>query len=69
MQKLGASIWIQILANFSKTSTADKYIRLVYSIIKLYRALNEKNNLGLISKELLLTRRVIQWESKYQLIK
>ncbi len=57
-----------MLGHLSKMSTADKYIRLVYSIFKLYRALHEKNNLGLISKELLAARRVIQWESKYQLI-
>ena len=68
ISKISKSILTKMLGHLSKMSTADKYIRLVYSIFKLYRALHEKNNLGLFSKELLTARRVIQWESHYQLI-
>lgn len=40
----------------------DKYIRLVSSFLKTYRAYNPKTHLSSLYKELVDTRRVIAWE-------
>lgn len=47
----------------------DKYIRLICSILKTYRAFNPKTKFSHLYKELLMARRVIRWESKYDTIK
>jgi len=69
LSKLSGKLGSKLLAHLSKTSTADKYIRLIYSFLKLYRALCPQNKLSHLSKELLNARRILQWESKYQLAK
>ena len=69
LSKLSKKLGSKLMVHLSKTTTADKYIRLVYSFIKLYRALVPKNNLSNLSKELLNARRILQWENKYQLVK
>lgn len=46
----------------------DKYLRLVCSIIKTRRAYAPKSSLNPVYKELILARRVIRWESKYDTI-
>ena len=43
----------------------DKYIRLVTSILKTYRAFKPKTKLTKTYKELVTMRRVIRWEGKY----
>jgi len=43
----------------------DKYLRLVCAIIKTYRAYKPKTHLNKVYKELILARRVIRWEGKY----
>jgi hypothetical protein len=44
----------------------DKYIRLVTSVIKTYRAFNPDTRLVKVYKELIIARRVIRWEGKYE---
>lgn len=39
----------------------DKYIRLVSSVIKTYRAYEPKTKYNAFYKELILSRRVIRW--------
>lgn len=43
----------------------DKYLRLISSLIKTYRAYHPQSSLNPLYKELILARRVIRWESKY----
>ena len=69
LSKLSGKLCPKLLVHFSKTTTADKYIRLIYSFLKLYRAMCPKNKLSILSKELLNARRILQWENKYQLVK
>ena len=44
----------------------DKYIRMVTSTIKTYRAYHPESKLGKVYKELITVRRVIRWEGKYE---
>lgn len=46
----------------------DKYLRLLSSIIKTWRAYQPKTKLNSTYKEIILARRVIRWESKYDTI-
>ena len=46
----------------------DKYLRLLSSIIKTWRAYQPKTRLNSTYKEIILARRVIRWESKYDTI-
>lgn len=46
----------------------DKYLRLLSSIIKTWRAYQPKTKLNSAYKEIILARRVIRWESKYDTI-
>lgn len=43
----------------------DKYLRLISSVIKTHRAYHPQSSLNPLYKELILARRVIRWESKY----
>jgi hypothetical protein len=51
--------------HFRQTMKIDKYLRLISSIIKTRRAYNSHSRLNGLYKELILARRVIRWESKY----
>lgn len=51
--------------HFLKTMKIDKYLRLISSIIKTRRAYHPQSSLNPLYKELILARRVIRWESKY----
>lgn len=57
-----------LLAHFRQTMKIDKYLRLVTSIIKTRRAYAPQSSLNGLYKELILARRVIRWESKYDTI-
>jgi hypothetical protein len=46
----------------------DKYIRLVTSLMKTYRAYRPQTRLVKTYKELIIARRVIRWEGKYSTI-
>ena len=46
----------------------DKYLRLLSSIIKTWRAYQPKTRLNSVYKEIILARRVIRWEAKYDTI-
>lgn len=49
-------------------SIADKYIRMITAMIKTYRAFQSQNNLQRCYKELVMTRRVIRMQGKYETI-
>jgi hypothetical protein len=44
----------------------DKYLRLISSMLKTYRAFQPKNRVNKVYKEIVLVRRVIRFESKYE---
>jgi hypothetical protein len=58
----------KLIAQFKSTIKIDKYLRLVSSIIKTRRAYKPTSTLTGVYKEIILTRRVIRWESKYDTI-
>jgi hypothetical protein len=51
--------------HFRKTMKIDKYLRLISAVIKTRRAYQPNSRLNALYKELILARRVIRWESKY----
>ncbi len=52
--------------HFAKTIKIDKYLRLISAAIKTRRAYQPNSRLNTLYKEVVLTRRVIRWESKYE---
>jgi hypothetical protein len=54
-----------LITHFRQTIKIDKYLRLLSSIIKTRRAYAPNTRLLGLYKELILARRVIRWESKY----
>ena len=55
----------KLTSHLSSMSKCDKYIRLVTSIIKTYRAFNPDTKLAKVYKQLIMMRRVIRWQGKY----
>lgn len=58
----------KLTAHLTATMKCDKYLRLVTSVMKTYRAFQPKNRLNKVYKEIVLARRVIRFESKYDTI-
>ncbi len=44
----------------------DKYLRLMTSVVKTYRAFRPDNRFNKLYKEAVIARRVIRFESKYE---
>lgn len=53
------------MSHLKTTMKCDKYLRLITSVIKTYRAFQPKNRVNKVYKEIVLARRVIRFESKY----
>ena len=58
----------KLLSHLSKMGSSDKYIRIVNAIFKLYKSINKKHKLNGIYSQLTILRRIIQWETKYDII-
>ena len=55
----------KLVSDLKITMKCDKYLRLITSVLKTYRAFHPKNRVNKVYKEIVLARRVIRFESKY----
>ncbi len=46
-------------------ANADKYLRLVGSVIKILKAIDVGTKYGALGREIGMVRRVVQWQAKF----